>query len=124
MIGVVTNDHPEIRAASEAARAELPRLYDTFQQGLAPGESFLVKGPFEGPGGTQEWMWVEVVEWSDGRIRGLLMNEPRFAEGVEHGSSVTMKEADVFDYIFVHSDGSEEGNQTAAAIERHSVENQ
>ncbi len=107
-----------LTAASEAARARLPALQKAFAQGLAPGEYLLVKAPFATPEGGQEWMWVEVTAWSGDRITGLLKNDPFNIPTLHGGQTVTVSQAQLFDYIRRFADGREEGNETARLIEQ------
>lgn len=106
-------------AASAKARAKLPELHRMFTAGLAAGEYFEVKVPFDVPGGGHEYMWVEVSTWKDdGTITGLLRNEPVNIATLHGGQTVRVREADVFDYLVRHPDGSEEGNLTSAVIRK------
>jgi uncharacterized protein YegJ (DUF2314 family) len=65
-------------------------------------------------------MWVEVTRWSDGKIEGLLANDPFEIPSLRAGQNVTVNEADIFDYIHRHADGKQEGNTTGAIIEQMS----
>lgn len=103
----------ELDAASQRARTKLPALREAIQRGLAPGEQIQVKLPFETPTGGAEWMWVEVSRWEGDTIEGVLGNEPFDIPGLHAGQRITGSAADVFDYIFLRSDGSMEGNETA-----------
>jgi uncharacterized protein YegJ (DUF2314 family) len=108
----------ELEAASRRARAKLPALRSRFSRGLAPGEILHVKAPFTTPDGDQEWMWVEVISWKGNNISGLLQNEPDDVPGLHAGQLVAVSESEVFDYIFTRADGSLEGNETGAIIEK------
>ena len=108
----------ELEAASGRARAKLPALGAEFRGGLAPGEFLHVKAPFATPDGDQEWMWVEVISWRGDDISGLLRNEPDNVPGLRAGQLVEVSESEVFDYIFTRADGSVEGNETGAIIEK------
>ncbi len=110
----------ELEAASARAKAKLSALRDDFNKGLAPGETLLVKAPFETPDENQEWMWVEVVRWKENAISGLLMNEPHAILDLHAGQKVEVSQADVFDYIRRLPDGSMEGNETGKIIGRQS----
>jgi uncharacterized protein YegJ (DUF2314 family) len=101
-----------ILEASENAKRKLPRLRRDFNDGLEPGEYIVVKAPFPTPDGGNEWMWVEVLAWTDSTIRGMLLNEPVNVPGLKAGSDVTVYEEDLFDYIRYFPDGSSEGNET------------
>ncbi len=113
---VYTQHDEELLAASRAARAELPALHRAFDAGLQADEYILVKAPFVYPGGN-EWMWVEVLAWKDGTITGLLKNVPISAKGLKVGQTVTVSEADLFDFIHHRPDGTDEGNRTGAILE-------
>jgi uncharacterized protein YegJ (DUF2314 family) len=100
------------RRARDRLRADLkPR----FIAGLPPGERLLVKAPFAAPNG-REWMWVEVARWDGPRIHGVLDNDPIHIRDLKAGVHVDVLEEDVLDYLFCRSDGSKEGNETAALM--------
>jgi uncharacterized protein YegJ (DUF2314 family) len=113
-----TKHTEEIEAASRRARAKLPALRDDFNRGLAPGEFVQVKAPFATPDGGREWMWVEVIKWDKDKISGLLKNEPFNIPGLHAGQIVEVSESDIFDYIRNHADGTSEGNETGALIQK------
>lgn len=106
----------ELEAASRKARAQLPALQRAFSAGRKPGELYLVKAPFKSPDGRSEWMWVEVRQWREGRISGVLQNRPRWIPALQAGQIVDVKEAEVFDWLHQHPDGRTEGNETEAII--------
>jgi len=108
----------ELEAASNAAKAGLPALRDTFKRGLAPGEYIMLKAPFAITGGGQEWMWVEVLGWDGDSITGLLKNEPSQIPTLHAGQTVKVSQSKVFDYLHRYPDGREEGNETSAIIKR------
>jgi uncharacterized protein YegJ (DUF2314 family) len=107
-----------IEAASDRARLKLPALRKQFNAGLQPGESLLLKAPFETSSGGNEWMWVEVSSWKGNAIVGLLANEPEEVPGLRAGATVKVKEQDIFDYVLNKADGSMEGNETGKEIEK------
>lgn len=107
----------ELKAASNAAKAKLPELKQSFNKGLQPGEYLHVKAPFGMPGGGNEWMWVEVVEWKGDRIRGVLKNEPMRIPGLHGGQQVDIRQSEIFDYIHYFPNGSQEGNRTGEILE-------
>jgi uncharacterized protein YegJ (DUF2314 family) len=108
----------EIVAASDRARAKLPELRQAFNAGLAPGEFILVKAPFKTPDGAKEWMWVEIIKWSNGTIEGLLQNDPFEIPDLRAGQIVNVHEEEVFDFIHRFADKHEEGNETGKLIQQ------
>ena len=64
-------------------------------------------------------MWVEVTSWKGDKIKGLLKNEPYKIPKLHGGQIVDVLEGDIFDYIYRHADGVEEGNETGKLIEKN-----
>jgi uncharacterized protein YegJ (DUF2314 family) len=112
-------DHnDELLEESRKEKAKLPQLHKAFSAGLQPGEYIEVKAPFLTIEGGQEWMWVEVTDWHNGKIRGTLDNDPASVPGLRAGQIVAVKEEDVFDYIRHYPDRTTEGNTTAPFLEK------
>jgi uncharacterized protein YegJ (DUF2314 family)/DNA-directed RNA polymerase subunit H (RpoH/RPB5) len=107
-----------ILAASNAAKAKLPALRQRFNGGLRPGEYILVKAPFAIPDGGREWMWVEVTQWGEKEIVGLLNSEPAQIPTLHSGQVVKVKVAEVFDYLLYDGKGGEEGNESGKLMAR------
>lgn len=106
-----------LEQASARARARLPALRKVFQDGLGVGERLLVKAPFATADGGQEWMWVEVTDWEQTRLRGILNNTPYNVPELQRGEQVEVNMDEVFDYQYTHADGTEEGGETIKVIE-------
>lgn len=106
----------EILAASERAKQKLPELRELFNAGLPPGQSILLKAPFETDNGSNEWMWVEVTTWNGDKVKGILQNEPFEVSGLSAGAIVSFSQTDAFDYIHYFADGTSEGNETGKII--------
>ena len=117
-IAMVRPDNQELVAASARAKAKLPELHKAFTAGLQPGEFIELKAPFRTQQGGTEWMWVEVTDWSDSRIRGLLKNEPDYVPTLHAGQKVEIREEDVFDYLRQYPDKRMEGNTTTDVIRK------
>jgi uncharacterized protein YegJ (DUF2314 family) len=118
----VRSGDPELNAARDRARRRLPELRQRFMQGLEPSEHIVVKGPFHINDGRTEYMWVEVSRWSGSTIRGILTNDPFWVKGLKAGSRVTVREDDVFDYIWRRPDGTELGNETGAILRKRELQ--
>ena len=54
----------------------------------------------------------------------MLNSEPSNCPDLYAGQTVNVKESEVFDYIRHFSDGTQEGNETAALIERSSIKSE
>jgi len=116
-ISHITHD-AEIKAASERARKKLFAMRARYEKGPPFGEQLSVKAPFATPDGNTEWMWVEVVRWNGNTIHGILDNDPFEIPTLKVGARVDVPADRVFDYILTKRDGTEEGNETGAIIER------
>ncbi len=115
---ILSTEHDEeLLKASENARGRLPELKQSFNEGLEPGYTILVKVPFETEDGSNEWMWVEVIKWTDNEMEGILQNDPYEVSYVKAGALVKINEPDIFDYILSKPDGSYEGNVTGEVLE-------
>ncbi|GAB4464785.1 MAG: hypothetical protein OHK0029_34960 [Armatimonadaceae bacterium] len=105
---VVAGDE-EIEAAHQRAIEELPLVRSRYQAGFRSGETLHIKTGFPIPNETQEYMWIAVTGWRDGRIRGQLANEPQYRRDLQAGQSIEIGEEDVFDWLIVHPNGLMEG---------------
>jgi uncharacterized protein YegJ (DUF2314 family) len=117
-VAKVQRDNEQLLAASARARANLPELHKAFAAGLQPGEFIELKAPFRTQDGGTEWMWVEVTEWKDNQIKGLLKNDPSYVPGLHAGQSVQIREEDVFDYLRRYPTKPMEGNTTSEIIRK------
>ncbi|MFZ5480382.1 MAG: DUF2314 domain-containing protein [Myxococcota bacterium] len=90
---------------------------DAFAKGLPSGAAVAVKAPFRTSAGGTEYMWVELRRWEGDVLAGELKNEPYDVPGLKKGAQVTVKLADVYDYVWVKGDGSKEGNTTAKFLQ-------
>ena len=117
---IVSIQHDEaIKKASQEARGKLTAMKAKFRKGLEPGASLLVKGGFPRDDQGLEWMWVEVLKWSDDDVlSGSLQNDPFHIKALKSGANVSVKLAEAFDYILVNPDGSREGNKTGELMQK------
>lgn len=104
----------DVQAATARARVALAPYKARIATGLPNREYLLVKGPFAAKG-TQELMWIEVKQWKDGVLTGPLRTQPTVAVELVPGQTVTVKEAEVLDYIHRFEDGTFLGNETGRA---------
>lgn len=111
------SDDTELKAARDRARLAFFALERRFKAGLPLNEHLQVKGPFR-EGDQTEFMWVEVLKWGSDEVEGILVSDPFWVKKLHTGSRVTVRLDEVFDYIYKKADGTEEGNETSAIIER------
>lgn len=113
----VTKDDRELEAARVRALAAFLKLKRSFAR-RKPGTQLQAKAPFTTDSGGVEWMWCDVTGWKGTKVQGVLANEPFEVSGLEIGAHVEFEESAVFDYILTRPDGSTEGNETGAIIDR------
>jgi hypothetical protein len=109
------------RTLADVRAQELQRLAgpvkQAWERGLPEGEQLLVKAPFRAEDGSTEWLWFRVDRWdSDDQLSGRLVSEPARAKQLESGDRVVAARAQVFDYLWFKSDGTQEGNATQAFV--------
>jgi uncharacterized protein YegJ (DUF2314 family) len=116
---VIATKHDEaLEAASARAKRAMLKLKPRYRMQPPLGEQLMVKAPFETDEGGTEWMWVEVVRWDGRMIDGVLQNDPQNVAGLKAGARVRVDEATLFDYLLTKADGSREGNETGALLEK------
>jgi uncharacterized protein YegJ (DUF2314 family) len=115
---MAATDDATLNAARDRARVALAKLAPHFGNGVPDLERLLVKGPFTTNSGQIEWMWVEVSRWDGDTLSGVLVNEPFQPSSVTAGDHVSVKLGDTFDYTWQKRDGTVEGGETDAILER------
>ena len=109
----------KLEKASQAAKQKLPALKKAFNDGFEPGGYLLLKAPFTTADDGREWMWVEVAQWQDNNIKGVLQSQPYNVPQLKSGAEVTVNQGDIFDYIRYFADGRKEGNETGKLIQQY-----
>ena len=79
-----------------------------FAAGLKPMESLMLKARFT-EGKDTEWMWLDVVRWENGKVEGLLRNDPEVLTHLKFGSRIQVPESEVCTYQLQNQDGGVEG---------------
>jgi uncharacterized protein YegJ (DUF2314 family) len=120
-IANIKADDPELKAAGERARKELVAQRAYFAKGIPAGEQLAVKARFHTPDDQVEWMWVDVVAWKGDTFSGTLDNDPELVTSLHAGSQVSVKLADVADFIHVHKDGSQTGGYSVEVMKKRGL---
>lgn len=100
----VADDDPEMMQAVQEAKDRWPEFVAAFESRTHDGPPCIIKAPFT-EGDKTEFMWAEVTGIENGLIYGILKNDPADLPGLREGSHVTVKEADVNDWLYIR--GSE-----------------
>lgn len=99
---VVSETDAELASAMAEARRRLGEFREAFAARSVTGggkrSPFLVKARFT-EGDACEHMWVEVTSIEDDRFTGVLRSAPVVLTGLTEGEQVTVREADISDWI-------------------------
>ncbi|HYH96330.1 DUF2314 domain-containing protein [Hyalangium sp.] len=109
---------PELEAVAVKARARLVELRARVDRGLRPPEQLLLKAGFRTDDGNTEFMWFEVTSWEAGKWRGALANEPQDVSQLRLGSTVSVPEPEVVDYVYMSPGGVREGGESSLILMR------
>jgi uncharacterized protein YegJ (DUF2314 family) len=102
-----------LEEAQQQARAKLElTVRERWDAGLPSGDRLYLKVPFDGPEGRVEYLWVQLVSWRGGAMDGVLRSTPAWTDDLAEGDAVNFEQAEVFDYLLRHKDGTTEGNTT------------
>jgi len=106
------------------ARATYPAAKKRFFAGLPRGWRFevwlrLYQNDQSGKHVAAEDCFVAIERIQEGRVWGILMNQPIIVHGYTRGDRVTAPEAEVRNWMFARPDGTEEGNVVGKFLEKH-----
>jgi hypothetical protein len=105
---ITTLDDARVAVRNDLAR----RLKPAFDAGLPEGEVIAVNAPWTTRSGGSEYLWVELSSWRGDALVGRLATEPAEVAGLHKGDPVTVRQDEVYDYVWKHADGTREGNLT------------
>lgn len=112
-LSYVAHEDPELQAASRQAQKELDGFIKELEN-PKPNEQFAVKGAFP-TGMGPEYLWVRSVTYRDGAFNGTLDQVPAAYEKAKKGDEVSVKRADVFDWL-IKEDGQLRGGYTEKVL--------
>lgn len=93
-----------------------PQVRARFLAGLPEGQQLLVVFRLPRKSGGYEQVFLRCHHIDNGSIKGLLASEVN-VDGFEMGSPLSIQEDDILDWVIVHADGREEGNQVGRFLE-------
>ena len=120
----VWDQREELMKLSDAARAKLTaKKDDLVKNGLKAKERLVLKAFVE-----NEYLWFDFTAWKDDVLEGFLLNDATADGAKKKGDRLNVPFDQIFDYLYVHPDGTEEGNETTKFIgqlqEKRSLNNQ
>jgi uncharacterized protein YegJ (DUF2314 family) len=107
-------------AEMEAAKTKARNSLDGFLAELRTPKKtsfYLVKAPFKTDGGSTEYIWLDNLEFSDGKFSGVITDEPLDIKAIHKGDRVTVSRDDVIDWL-VSENGQMRGGYTEEVVER------
>lgn len=90
----------EVAAATAEARRTLPVFWGKFDARPAGYADYALKVGLKTSGGGVEHIWMDVLDRRDGKVRGVLANEPYELPGLKAGSQVEVEEALISDWQY------------------------
>lgn len=111
----IAHADPELQAAAQRAQSELKDFIKELNH-PKEGEGFAVKGAFKTDQGP-EYLWVRMPTYENGVFRGKLDQAPEFYRGAKKGDEVSVKEADVYDWL-IHDKSGTRGEYTERILQK------
>ena len=87
----------EAIAKAKATADDFLRAYRAHKAGT---KGFFLKKPYRTPSGSQEHMWIEVTDESEGVFQGVIANQAEETREVEMGQKVTLKLSEISDWKY------------------------
>jgi uncharacterized protein YegJ (DUF2314 family) len=107
---LVQGGDPEMEQARNTARARLPEFWAIYDNPAGEEEDLALKVEISDAGGT-EFFWASPIEKRDGKIYGIINNDPNIVESVEFGDEVEIPEDKIADWMYMKA-GKMHGNFT------------
>jgi uncharacterized protein YegJ (DUF2314 family) len=94
---------PEMEAAIQQARRQLPEFVRVLQKPTPQQAHFVIRAIFR-EGDKTETMWVNQVRYRPGVFSGTLDNKPYVLQNLKRGDKVEVRESDVRDWAYREGD--------------------
>jgi uncharacterized protein YegJ (DUF2314 family) len=102
-IVTVDENDPEMAAAITKARKSLPQFWQKFDRPANGERDFGLKVKVTDSNGTEHF-WVTDIERRNGKISGVIDNDPEIVKNVKLGQRIPIPEADISDWMYFHND--------------------
>lgn len=106
----VSSDEPEMVAAIGKARETLPQFWQVFEKPDRGEAKFSLKVRIADKNGTEHF-WLTDIERREGKMTGVVSNDPNIVSSVKLGQRIDIPEADISDWLYMR-DGKMVGNET------------
>lgn len=105
---------PEMNAAIAHARESLPHFWDVFETPTRGESDFALKVRIQDRHGTEHF-WVTDLRREDGKVYGLIGNDPDTVTSVKLGDEIQIPAADISDWLYMR-EGKMVGNFTVRVL--------
>ncbi len=115
-VTAVKADDEAMNQAIADARRHLPHFWATFETRKHGESDFGLKVRIEDENGAEHF-WCTDIERADGRISGVIANDPAQVKSVSAGQRITIKEDQISDWLYMR-DEKMIGNYTLRVLMR------
>jgi uncharacterized protein YegJ (DUF2314 family) len=121
-----TREIPVVVARAEdtelvAATATARKTWSVAAAHLEAGGDVSAKFPFATRSGAVEHLWIDVTSVEDGKVRGVVGNEPIDVAGIELGTEVACDLGELSDWLYFEN-GEMVGGHTVRVLMRRRAE--
>jgi uncharacterized protein YegJ (DUF2314 family) len=114
IINVEAND-AEMEAAIATAREKLPQFWQVFTHPEKGESDFSLKVRIKDGHGTEHFWVTEIERKEDGKIFGVINNDPEIVKNVKLNERVAVPEENISDWLYTR-DGKMVGNYTLRVL--------
>jgi uncharacterized protein YegJ (DUF2314 family) len=100
---MVADDDPQMKQAIASARARLPEFWTIFEQPSSGETNFALKVEITDASGT-EFFWASNLERQDGKIFGVIDNDPNTVKSVKLGQRIEIPEDKIADWTYIRDE--------------------
>ena len=110
----IKDDDPAMIAAIAKARETLPLFWRAFEKQERGETEFALKVRITDKHGSEHF-WATDLEHRDGKIKGIINNDPNIVAKVKIGDVIEIPEADITDWLYMR-EGKMVGNFTLKVL--------
>lgn len=118
----VPNEDREMSQAITTARAKLAMFWEVYERKPHNESDFNLKVRIS-DGRNAEHFWLSDIERRDGKLYGVVANDPNNVHTVSKGERIEIPEDDISDWLFFR-DGKMVGNYTMRAMFKYMPQEQ
>jgi uncharacterized protein YegJ (DUF2314 family) len=97
----VAADDSEMNEAISAAQQSLNHFWSIYDNPKSGEEEFALKVKIEDKLGNVEHFWTVDIKKEDGKILGVIDNDPVYVKTVEYGQEIEIPEKDISDWTYI-----------------------